>query len=60
MITFNTFLNSHVKKSRFLSLKSKNSEQLLVKLEYEKKIADLMNLLQKKQSQIDELIVEKR
>lgn len=41
-------------------LKQKDSEYLLIKLENDKKITDLLNLLHKKQDQIDELIVEKR
>lgn len=41
-------------------LKTKDSEFSLFKAEYDKKLSDLLNLLQKKQDQIDDLVKEKR
>ncbi len=41
-------------------LKKKDSDFSLFKAESEKKVADILNLLQKKQDQLDDLIREKR
>ncbi|CAF0754557.1 unnamed protein product [Brachionus calyciflorus] len=59
---FDDYKQKTLEKINYLSekLKQKDSEFLLIKLENDKKITDLLNLLHKKQDQIDDLIQEKR